>query len=359
MTGKQRGGNTTMLKVGIIGVTGYTGTELVRILHTHPDAEITYASSMDNVGRRIGEAIPHLYIGGDQVITDFKVKEATSEADLFFVCLPHGASMEIVGLLKDAGSQVVDLSADFRLSDMDVYEKWYGAHTRKDLNEAAVYGMPELHRESIRGADLVANPGCYPTSVILALAPLVSRGLLDTKNIVIDSKSGISGAGRTPLPGTHFPEAYNNFSAYNIAGRHRHICEMEQELGVLAGTEITVNFTPHLLPVSRGILSTIYCQPADRILDDEELYSIYKEHYRDERFVRISAPDSPLPSLKDIKGTNEVFIGPRTDSRNGKITIISCLDNLVKGASGQAVQNMNLMVGIPEVTGLDHRPVHP
>ena len=348
-----------MLKVGIVGVTGYTGTELIRILHTHPEVEITYASSLDNVGQRIGDAIPHLAKSGDLVISTFDIDQAARAAGLFFVCLPHGISMEIVGLLRDTGTKVVDLSADFRLTDLAVYEAWYGTHTRKDLNEEAVFGMPELYRKRISKADLVANPGCYPTSVILGLAPLMARGVLDTKDIIIDSKSGISGAGREPSKGLHFPEAFGNFSAYNIAGRHRHISEIEQELGKLAGSEIRVTFTPHLLPVSRGILSTIYCRPEDRILDDEELYSIYAEYYRGEPFVRISGPDTPLPSLKDIKGTNEVFIGPRSDQRTGKLTIVSCLDNLVKGASGQAVQNMNIMAGFPETTGLEQTPIHP
>jgi N-acetyl-gamma-glutamyl-phosphate reductase len=347
-----------MLNVGIIGVTGYTGMELVRILHNHPEVEITYASSLVDVGLRIGEAIPHLDKGSDLVISDLDISVATNKAEFFFVCLPHGKSMEIVGLLRDAGSRVVDFSADFRLADTSVYEQWYGIHKRKDLIEEAVYGMPELYREQIRATDLVANPGCYPTSVILGLAPLFVQGMIDIRDIVIDSKSGMSGAGREPAPGFHFPEVFGNFSAYNIAGRHRHISEMEQELGILAGTQIQITFSPHLLPVNRGILSTIYASPSG-ITEDEALQSIYRKYYMDEPFVRISAPDSPLPSLKDIRGTNEIYIGPRSDTRNGKITIISCLDNLVKGASGQAVQNMNLMAGFPERTGLELTALHP
>jgi N-acetyl-gamma-glutamyl-phosphate reductase len=348
-----------MLKVGIIGVTGYTGMELIRILHTHPEVEITYASSLDNIGNKIGEAAPHLGKSGDLAISAFNVSDATNSAGLFFVCLPHGVSMEIVAPLIAAGSRVVDLSADFRITDPAVYESWYGAHTHKDLIPGAVYGMPELYREKIRAADLVANPGCYPTSVILGLAPLIAGRMIDTRDIVIDSKSGISGAGREPSPGVHFPEAFGNFSAYNIAGRHRHISEMEQELSTLAGSGITIAFSPHLIPVSRGILSTIYCKPVGRILNDEELYRVYSEYYSQEPFIRISAPDSPLPSLKDIRGNNDVFIGPRSDARDGRITIVSCLDNLVKGASGQAVQNMNLMAGFPEETGLELMPLHP
>jgi N-acetyl-gamma-glutamyl-phosphate reductase len=347
-----------MLEVGIIGVTGYTGMELVRILHYHPEVEITYASSLVDVGRRIGDAIPHLDKGNDLVISDFDISAATRKAGFFFVCLPHGKSMEIVGLLRDAGSRVVDFSADFRLADTSVYEQWYGTHTRKDLIEEAVYGMPELYREQIRATDLVANPGCYPTSVILGLAPLFVQEMIDIRDIVIDSKSGMSGAGREPAPGFHFPEIFGNFSAYNIAGRHRHISEMEQELGTLAETEIRVTFSPHLLPVNRGILSTIYANPTG-FKEDDTLHSIYRKYYEAEPFVRISTPDSPLPSLKDIRGTNEIYIGLRSDKRNGKITIVSCLDNLVKGASGQAVQNMNLMAGYPEKTGLELTALHP
>jgi N-acetyl-gamma-glutamyl-phosphate reductase len=348
-----------MLKVGIVGVTGYTGMELIRILHNHPEVEITYASSLDNVGKKIGEAVPHLGKRGDLIISAFDVGDAARAAGFFFVCLPHGVSMDIVAPLREAGSRVVDLSADFRIADVSVYEHWYGKHRHKELIAGAVYGMPELYRDRIRTAGLVANPGCYPTSVILGLAPLIAGGIVDALDIVIDSKSGISGAGREPSPGVHFPEAFGNFSAYNIAGRHRHISEMEQELGTLAGNGITITFSPHLIPVSRGILSTIYCKSLGRSLDDQELHRIFTQYYSGEPFVRISGPGSPLPSLKDVRGTNDVFIGFRSDNRTGRITIVSTLDNLVKGASGQAVQNMNLMAGFPEKTGLDLMALHP
>ena len=347
-----------MLRIGIVGVTGYTGMELVRILQLHPEVEITYASSLIDIGKRIGDAMPHLDQGSDLLISTFDYSDAISKAELFFVCLPHGKSMEIVSLLRGGGAKVIDLSADFRLSDVSVYERWYGKHTQKDLIGEAVFGMPELYRERIRSAALVANPGCYPTSVILGLAPLLAQGVIETQDIVIDSKSGISGAGRDPSPGFHFPELFGNFSAYSIAGRHRHISEMEQELAILAGTSITITFTPHLLPVNRGILSTIYAS-SKGVNEDGTLYSIYREHYKGEPFVRISAPDSPLPSLKDIRGTNNVFIGLRVDKRTGKITIVSCLDNLVKGASGQAVQNMNIMMGFDETTGIKGAALHP
>lgn len=347
-----------MIKVGIIGVTGYTGMELVRILLGHPGIQLTYASSRSWAGQGIGDAIPHLGDVSDLVLSSFDAADASGKAEFFFVCLPHGESMETVGLLRQAGSKVVDLSADFRLTDPAGYKQWYGTHTRTDLLREAVYGMPELYRQQILAADLVANPGCYPTSVILGLAPLLAKGIVDPGTIVIDSKSGVSGAGREPGPGFHFPETFGNFSAYNIAGQHRHTGEMEQELTKLAGTDVRITFSPHLLPVSRGILSTIYVRPA-LDLNDNKLLALYAEFYRGEPFVRLSGPDGVLPSLKDVRGTNLCCIGPRLDKRTETIVIVSCIDNLVKGASGQAVQNMNLMMGLPETTGIEQTALHP
>lgn len=347
-----------MLKVGIIGVTGYTGMELVRILLSHPNVQLSYASSRSWAGKKLDDAIPHLYETSELVLSNFDAADVSDKAEFFFVCLPHGESMGVVGLLRQAGSKVVDLSADFRLTDSSVYEQWYGTHTHKDLIPAAVYGMPELYRERILAADLVANPGCYPTSVILGLAPLLTQGMIDPDSIIIDSKSGVSGAGREPRAEFHFPEAFGNFSAYNIAGRHRHTCEIEQELGSLAGVDVKVTFSPHLLPVSRGILSTMYVRPIGEISDDK-LYSAYIEFFRGEPFVRVSGPGEILPSLKDVRGTNRCIIGPRVDSRTGMIVVVSCIDNLVKGASGQAVQNMNLMMGFTETTGIEQTALHP
>jgi N-acetyl-gamma-glutamyl-phosphate reductase len=347
-----------MLKVGIIGVTGYTGMELVRILLGHPEVQLTYASSRSWAGQTIGTAIPHLGEAGELVLSRFDADDADGKAEFFFVCLPHGESMETVGSLRQAGSKVVDLSADFRLKDPIAYKQWYGDHKHKELLTEAVYGLPELYRKQIQTADLVANPGCYPTSVILGLAPFLGQGVLDAESIVIDSKSGVSGAGREPGPGTHFPETFANFSAYNIAGQHRHIGEMEQELSSLAGSGVRITFSPHLLPVSRGILSTIYARPAVDV-DDEKLFSVCLEYYRDEPFVKVVGPQSVLPSLKDVRGSNLCCIGSRLDQRTGRVVIISCIDNLVKGASGQAVQNMNLMMGFPETTGIEQTAMHP
>ncbi|MDF1526576.1 MAG: N-acetyl-gamma-glutamyl-phosphate reductase [bacterium] len=347
-----------MLNAGIVGVSGYTGMELVRILHGHPGVQLTYATSRSWAGQRIGNAIPHLAESLELVLSSFDAADAADKAEFFFVCLPHGESMETVGVLREAGLKVVDLSADFRFNDFSGYEKWYGTHTRIDLLAEAVYGMPELYREKIVGADLVANPGCYPTSVILGLAPLLAEGMVDPGTIVVDSKSGVSGAGRVPAPGLHFPETAGNFSAYNIAGHHRHIGEMEQELSSLAGVDVRITFSPHLLPVSRGILSTIYVKPSGNF-DDGKLFSAFLEYYKEELFVRVNGPDVILPSLKDVRGTNLCWIGPRLDTRTGTVVIVSCIDNLVKGASGQAVQNMNLMMGFPETTGIRQTALHP
>ena len=347
-----------MIRVGIIGVTGYTGMELVRILMSHPGARVTYATSRSMRGKKLNETVGHPGEASEIALSVFDPAEAIREAELFFVCLPHGEAMETVGQLREADAMVVDLSADFRLTDPALYELWYGEHTRKGLLPQAVYGMPELHREKIGNARLVANPGCYPTSVLLGVAPLLESKAVHPQGIVIDSKSGVSGAGREPKPALHFPEVTGNFSAYNIAGHHRHISEMEQELGSIVGSEITVTFTPHLLPVGRGILSTIYSRPIADI-DERAIIKMFDQRYKDEPFVEVRKSDQPLPSLADVRGSNMCIIAPRLDARTGTVVVVSCLDNLVKGASGQAIQNMNLMTGQAEIAGLGQLPLHP
>jgi N-acetyl-gamma-glutamyl-phosphate reductase len=347
-----------MIRIGIIGVTGYTGMELVRLISGHPGAVIKYASSLSMIGRKVEEAIPSVPGITDVVVEMFDPAKALENAEFFFLCLPHGESMEVAGVLYEKGAGIVDLSADFRLSDPTVYEQWYGEHTKKGRLREAVYGMTELHRDEVRGARLVANPGCYPTSIVLGLAPLLEAGAIHVEGIIADSKSGISGAGREPRPDLHFPEVFGDCSAYSLAGMHRHISEIEQELEKMAGKQVRVTFSPHLLPVSRGILSTLYAKPA-RDLDDRTLCDIYLEAYRDEPFLRISNPGASLPSLRNVRGTNICAVAPRMDPRTGTVVVISCLDNLVKGAAGQAVQNMNLMTGQPETTGLLHPPHHP
>jgi N-acetyl-gamma-glutamyl-phosphate reductase len=347
-----------MIRVGLIGATGYTGMELVRILSSHPGARVCYATSRTWSGKKLSDAVTHLAGAPDFTLSVFNPAEAVEAAELFFVCLPHGEAMETVGQLREADAMVVDLSADFRLSDPALYELWYGEHTRKGLLPQAVYGLPELHREKIADARLIANPGCYPTSVLLGVAPLLESGIVHAEGIIADSKSGVSGAGRGPKPNLHFPEVTGNFSAYNIAGHHRHTSEMEQELGRIVDGEANITFTPHLLPVSRGLLSTIYTRPLSK-LDERSLVKLFADRYKDEPFVQIRGSAQPLPGLADVRGTNMCIIAPRLDSRTGTVVVISCIDNLVKGASGQAVQNMNLMTGQVETTGLNYLPLHP
>ncbi len=347
-----------MIDVGIIGATGYTGSELLRLLLGHPGVRVCYATSRTWAGKTVAAALPHLTGTPELVLEEFEADRALKEAAFFFVCLPHGESMGAVGLLRDGGSKVVDLSADFRLLDPQAYRQWYGEHTREDLLGEAVYGLPELYRDRIAAADLVANPGCYPTSVILALAPFLEEGMVHTESIIADSKSGVSGAGREPRQSLHFPEVWGNFSAYNVGGRHRHTGEMEQELGHLAGVPIRITFTPHLLPVNRGILSTIYVKPLPE-RTEEDFRKAYRDRYGKEPFVRVTSPERELPSLGDVRGSNFCFLGLKMDNRTKTLVLVSAIDNLVKGAAGQALQNMNLMTGLPESTGLTHTSVHP
>ncbi|MFV1956231.1 MAG: N-acetyl-gamma-glutamyl-phosphate reductase [bacterium] len=347
-----------MITVGIIGATGYTGMELIRILLKHPKAELAYATSRRWSGQAISDVMPHLYSARDLVLAGFDAKEAASAAELFFVCLPHGESMNISADLYGRGKKVIDLSADFRLRDPAVFGEWYGEHTQPELLSEAVYGLPELYREEIGDATLIANPGCYPVSVILALIPLLEEGLVSLDSIVADSKSGVSGAGREPKPNLHFPEVYSDFSAYSIAGTHRHISEMEQELGGICQGDVKLTFTPHLLPVSRGILTSIYASPSDE-MDEGSLVELYRERYSAEPFVIVRDLSEPLPGLKDVCGTNQCILATRYDERTGKVIVISVLDNLVKGAAGLAIQNMNLMLGFGEDVGLTDLPLYP
>ncbi|MBN2719903.1 MAG: N-acetyl-gamma-glutamyl-phosphate reductase [Proteobacteria bacterium] len=347
-----------MVRAGIIGVTGYTGLELVRLLGRHPRAQVTYATSLTSIGTPLKAVVPNARIAGDILVEALDPDRAVEKADFFFLCLPHGQSMETAASLFERGVMVVDLSADFRLRDPGVYARWYGEHQRPGLLAEAVYGMPEIYREQIRKARLVANPGCYPTGVILGLAPLLKGGYLQTESIIADSKSGVSGAGREPKPGLHFPEVSGNFSAYNLAGAHRHTGEIEQELGFLAGGEVKVTFSPHLLPVARGILSTIYARPS-KPLDEDSIFGVYRDAYEEEPFVRVYGPKGRLPSLKDVNGTNLCAVAARVDSRTGRVIVVSGIDNLVKGASGQAIQNMNLMTGQEETAGLVYDALYP
>lgn len=345
-----------MVRVAVAGASGYTGFELVRVLRGHPRARLTTITSRAQAGRIMGEFYPALRRCCDLVFQDTNPDILTADADLVFTALPHEAAMDIVPALLARGVKVVDLSADYRFRDAGVYAEWYQEHKTPELLSEAVYGLPELHRDAIRKARLVGNPGCYPTSVILALAPLLKSGLIDPGTIIADSKSGVSGAGRGASLGVHFCEVNDGFKAYKVA-EHRHTPEMEQELSLLAGRDVRISFTPHLLPMTRGILSTIYAS-ARKGVSEQDLDQAYAALYGDAPFVRLCGPKE-LPSTLQVRGSNFCDIGWRLDRRTGRVVLVSVIDNLTRGASGQAVCNMNLMCGFPEELGLEDAPWQP
>ncbi len=338
------------MRVGIYGATGYTGVELIRWLRRHPEAEIVFATSRTYAGQRLGDAFA---IADDLELVDASAAEPQS-CDVVFLCLPHGeTTIRTAQDVLAAGARVIDLSNDFRLRDPQQYAVWFKhAHSAPELLSEAVYGLPELYRAQIARARLVANPGCYPTSVILALLPLAQAGLLDNQ-VIVDAKSGVSGAGRSLSLKTHFVEANENFSPYNVGHTHRHIAEMEQELSTAAGSPVHVIFAPHLLPVSRGILSTCYVR-LPRDLEPDAVRALYADQYTDEPFVRL-LPAGQLPTLAHTTHTNLCVIGLQPVDDRGNWIVMASEDNLVKGASGQALQNMNIMVGLPETMGLGGR----
>ncbi|MEN8142455.1 MAG: N-acetyl-gamma-glutamyl-phosphate reductase [Thermodesulfobacteriota bacterium] len=345
-----------MLKAGIVGASGYTGEELARILSRHPGVELTVATSRQFAGKDMGEVFPNLRNLVNITLENVGPDELADRADLFFTAVPHQTAMDIVPGLLAAGKKVVDLSADFRISDASVYEEWYQKHSAPEFLDRAVYGLPELKRDQIVKTDLVANPGCYPTSIILGLAPLLKAGLIDAETIIADSKSGTSGAGRGALVGSLYCEVADGFKAYKV-GEHRHTPEIEQEISGLAGKQEVISFTPHLVPMSRGILSTVYAKLMDGVKADQ-VAGAYADFYKDEQFVRL-CPAGTYPATQYVRGSNFCDIGFKVDSRTGRIVVVSAIDNLVKGASGQAVQNMNLMCGFAEAEGLGVVPLFP
>ena len=345
-----------MIKVGIVGASGYTGVELARILSAHPEVELTVATSRQYAGKALAGVFPSLKGMVDIVCEDVVLKDLVDRADLFFTAVPHQTAMALVPEFIRAGKKVVDLSADFRIRDAKVYEEWYQAHTATTYLEEAVYGLPELYREKIAKARLVANPGCYPTSVILGVAPLLKAGLIDPDTVVADSKSGASGAGRSAQTGTLFCEVADGFQAYKV-GEHRHTPEIEQELSELCGKALKLSFTPHLVPMSRGILSTIYAATSGDT-DEKSIRDLYEKQYAHEPFVRVCEAGI-YPLTQYVRGSNFCDIGMKLDKRTGRIIILSAIDNLVKGAAGQAVQNMNLMCGLEETMGLGIVPLFP
>ncbi len=338
-------------RIAIAGASGYAGAELVRLAAAHPNYDITAVTSEKSAGQSVSSIFPNLMGIVNRTFEALSPEALADRADAIFLALPHTKSQEPVALCRKAGKLVVDLSADFRLKDVAAYELWYKAqHDHPHLLKDAVYGLPELHRKAIAGAKLVASPGCYPTAAVLQLAPLVAKQLIQFDTIAIDAKSGISGAGRSPALPYHFPEAHESLEPYKI-GSHRHIPEIEQELSALSGRNgsVTVAFTPHLVPMNRGILSTAYCKLKQRV-ELADLRTLYRTFYAGERFVRLY--EDTVPNPRYLKGSNFCDIGVYTDARAGWVVTVAAVDNLVKGAAGQAIQAMNLMMGLPEETGL-------
>ena len=346
-----------MLNVAVVGASGYTGLELLRILYAHPRVAVTCVTSERSAGKRIDEVFPTLRERCGLVLENLEPVRVSQKADLIFTALPHKAAMVVMPAFMELGKTVIDLSADYRLSDSEVYGAWYEPHLNPELLKSAVYGLPEIRRESIRGAKLVANPGCYPTSIVLGLAPLLKNGMIDPASIISDSASGVTGAGRTAKVDSLYCEVNEGYKAYGVGGVHRHTPEIEQELSLLAGKKLTITFTPHLVPMDRGILSTIYATPL-KTVTTEELNDLYRQFYAEEPFVRV-LPHGSLPSTAFVRGSNCCDIAPVVDKRNGRIIIISAIDNLMKGASGQAVQNMNIVSGFHESAGLSGLPLFP
>lgn len=335
--------------VAVLGASGYTGAELLRLLLEHPRVEIAALAGERAAGARIAQVFPQLAGRLDREVEALDVERIAGRAEVVFSCLPHGASAAAVAALARRGRMVVDLSADFRLRDAGTFATWYGPHLHPELLSRAVYGLPELHREELRGARLVASPGCYPTATILAVAPLLARGLVRPR-LVVDAKSGVTGAGRTPTLGTHFSEIGEGVRPYKVAGSHRHTPEMEQELSRAAGVAVRLTFTPHLVPMARGILACVYGEPTDPALGEADYRSVLVDAYRGEPFVVVL--DEGLPDTAHVRGSNRAHLAVRFDARAGVLVAMAAIDNLVKGASGQAIQAMNVALGWPEAEGL-------
>ncbi|XP_054822925.1 probable N-acetyl-gamma-glutamyl-phosphate reductase, chloroplastic isoform X2 [Prosopis cineraria] len=343
------------VRIGVLGASGYTGAEVLRLLANHPQCEVTLMTADRKAGQPIASVFPHFATRNlPDLIT---IKDASfSDVDAVFCCLPHGTTQEIIkGLPKHL--KIVDLSADFRLRNISEYEEWYGQpHRAPDLQKEAVYGLTEIFREEIKHARLVANPGCYPTSIQLPLVPLIKANLIETKNVIIDAKSGVSGAGRSVRENLLFTEVAEGINSYGVT-RHRHVPETEQGLSDAARSKITISFTPHLIPMIRGMQSTIYVEMAPRVRI-EDLHQQLRQFYEDEEFV-VLLENGVIPRTHSVRGTNYCLINVFPDRIPGRAIIISVIDNLVKGASGQALQNLNAMMGFPENLGLHYQPLFP
>ncbi|MDW7673300.1 MAG: N-acetyl-gamma-glutamyl-phosphate reductase [Bacillota bacterium] len=348
-----------MIKVGIVGATGYTGLELIRILLNHPHVELTVVTSRSYQGKKLSSVFPNLLGLTDLVCTELDLNTISTSCDVVFIALPHGHADKVASAMLEAGKRVVDLGADFRLKDMEAYRQWYQEESAHEgLLQQAVYGLPELYREKLRKAKLVANPGCYPTCATLALAPLLAARIVDPTSIIIDAKSGVSGAGRSLALGSHYAEVNESFKAYKVAN-HRHTPEIEQVLSEVADEPIILSFTPHLVPMTRGILATSYVSLAKAEVGREQpnsevtqakINELYQNFYQGEQFVKLLTDQ--LPQTNWVAGTNNCHIAATLDKRTNRIVVVSAIDNLVKGAAGQAVQNMNIMFGLAEIAGL-------
>ena len=339
-----------MLSCAVVGATGYTGAELVKILLRHPRVQLTALTTRQETPLPLKNLVPGVSKKVPLEVRKFSFPEIKRSADVVFLALPHTEAMDVAAQFFRAGKIVIDLSADFRIREASLYEKWYGVkHREKKLLKEAVYGLPEIYRESIRRANLIANPGCYPTGACLGIAPLLREGLVELDSIVIDAKSGVTGAGKKLNPATQFCEVDENFYAYKV-NRHQHIPEMEEVLSGVAGQEVHLTFVPHLLPLQRGILTTIYMKKRDSVRV-AEIRKSFERAYAGEPFVRVRK-EGEFPSLRDVQGTNFCDLGFSSSPDEDEIIVITAIDNLVKGASGQAVQNLNIRSGFPEEEGL-------
>ena len=346
-----------MIKVGIIGSTGYAGNELVRILHGHKDAKIKWYGSRSYVDRKYADVYQNMFQIVDDVCKDDNMQALTEEVDVIFTATPQGFCASLLDEAILSKVKIIDLSADYRIKDVATYEKWYGiAHQSPQFIKEAVYGLCEVNRKDIKGARLLANPGCYTTCSILTIYPLAKEGLIDMNSIIIDAKSGTSGAGRGAKVENLFCEVNENMKAYGVT-THRHTPEIEEQLGYASGEQVLLNFTPHLVPMNRGILVTAYATLKPGVTE-EEVRNAYEKYYAGEKFVRVLQP-GVCPQTKWVEGSNYVDVNVKVDPRTNRVVMMGALDNLVKGAAGQAVQNMNLMFGLDESEGLDLVPMFP
>ena len=349
-------GEIILIKVSVIGATGYAGAELLSILYRHPQVNIVHITSESHTGKKISELYPQLNSIYDMKLESLNdIETIGADSDFLFIALPHGHAMDVGRKLRELPTRIIDLGADYRFSDTSVYEKWYNVeHIDKDAPR--VYGLAEIYREEIRNAKIIGNAGCFTTASILALAPLAKHHLIDVNSIIVDAASGVSGAGRSLKLGNHFPELYDNFKAYNVA-HHRHTPEIEQAIEDLSGKKTTINFTPHLVPMSRGILATCYANLTSGI-SAEMIEPAFQKMYGNEHFIRLLGRDA-YPETKFVRGSNYCDIAWHIDDRTNRVIVLSAIDNLVKGAAGQAVQNLNIAAGFEENTALDIVPMYP